>query len=215
MFLEVAILDVRPGQGHLFESAFEEARKIIANSPGCRRHELHLSADRAGRYILLVWWDSIESHTIGFRESSEYQEWKRLLHHFYDPFPHVEHYRLPEVAATRRPLWIMIAGPYRSGSTDPGTWAKNLGQMNAAALEVFRNGHVPLIGVNMALPVIGKAGEASYDSIMMPLSLSLAERCDAILRIGGPSRGADEEVESFRRRGLPVFKSIDEIPYVQ
>lgn len=92
MILEVAILDIRPGQAERFETAFGEAQLILAASTGYQRHELQRSADRDDRYLLLVWWNSIESHTVGFRGSPQYQEWKRLLHHFYDPFPHVEHY---------------------------------------------------------------------------------------------------------------------------
>jgi heme-degrading monooxygenase HmoA len=92
MILEVAILDVRPGQAEQFEAAFEKAQLILAAAARYHRHELQRSADRADRYLLLVWWDSIESHTVGFRGSPQYREWKRLLHHFYDPFPHVEHY---------------------------------------------------------------------------------------------------------------------------
>jgi heme-degrading monooxygenase HmoA len=95
MILEVAILDIRQGQSEQFEAAFEKAQLILAASGGYRRHELQRSADRDARYLLLVWWDSIESHTVGFRGSPQYQEWKRLLHHFYDPFPHVEHYLVP------------------------------------------------------------------------------------------------------------------------
>lgn len=111
-----------------------------------------------------------------------------------------------------RPLWIMVAGPYRSGSDDPRVWEENLGAMNAAALDVWNKGHVPVIGVNMALPVITAAGSEFYDAIMMPLSLQLANRCDAVLRIGGPSAGADREVERVQARGLPVYWHIDEIP---
>jgi hypothetical protein len=108
-------------------------------------------------------------------------------------------------------MWIMIAGPYRAGSSDPAVWAENLRALNYAAHAVFKMGHVPVIGVNLALPIIQAAGEESYDDIMMPLSLSLTERCDAALRIGGPSKGADEEVTRFRQRGLPVFGSVEEI----
>jgi hypothetical protein len=109
-------------------------------------------------------------------------------------------------------MWIMVAGPYRSNSSDPVVWAKNLEQLNRTAHAIFRKGHVPIVGVNLALPIVTSAGEGSYDTIMMPLSLSLTERCDAILRIEGISRGADQEVERFRARGLPVFRSLDEIP---
>ncbi len=113
------------------------------------------------------------------------------------------------------PLWIMVAGPYRSGSSDPAVWARNLGRLNAVAHAVFLRGHVPIVGVNLALPVIESAGQGSYGQIMPALSMSLTERCDAILRIEGASQGADDEVEAFRARGLPVFGSVDEIPNVR
>ena len=109
-------------------------------------------------------------------------------------------------------LWIMVAGPYRSGSSDAAVWAENLRKLNLSAEAIFEKGHVPIIGVNMALPVIETAGQGFYERIMMPLSLRLTERCDAVLRIEGVSKGADEEVDRFRARGLRVFQSIDEIP---
>jgi len=109
-------------------------------------------------------------------------------------------------------LWIMVAGPYRSGSSDPVVWVENLRKLNLSAKAIFEKGHVPIIGVNMALPVIETAGQEFYERIMMPLSLRLTERCDAVLRIEGVSKGADEEVDRFRARGLRVFQSIDEIP---
>ena len=91
---------------------------------------------------------------------------------------------------------------------------QNLLKLNRAAYEVFRKGHVPVVGVNCALPVIAAAesGAHAYDSIMMPLSLAMAERCDAILRIGGFCPGADEEVERVRRRGGVAYYSVGEIP---
>jgi hypothetical protein len=91
-------------------------------------------------------------------------------------------------------------------------WAANLRRLNAAALAVFQKGHTPIVGVNLVLPIIDGAGQESYSQIMQPLSLRLTERCDAVLRIDGASQGADEEVEAFRARGLPVFGSVDEIP---
>lgn len=105
----------------------------------------------------------------------------------------------------------MIAGPYGSGAKTAEERAANLRAMNEAAYAIFKKGHIPVIGVNMALPVIDAAGEERYDEIMMPISLALAERCDAILRIGGASKGADEEVESFKKRGLQVFRSVEEV----
>ncbi len=105
----------------------------------------------------------------------------------------------------------MIAGPYSSGGADNVTRAQNLAAMNAAALSVFDKGHIPITGVNMALPVIGAAGPDRFDEIMMPLSLALADHCDAILRIGGVSAGADEKVERMRATGKPVYFALDEI----
>ena len=84
--------------------------------------------------------------------------------------------------------------------------------MNRAAYEVFRKGHIPIIGVNLALPVIEAAGDDSYDEVMMPLSLALAARCDAILRLEGVSAGADKEVERARAHGGIVYSRIEEIP---
>jgi len=108
-------------------------------------------------------------------------------------------------------LWIIIAAPYSAGASSPEQRAQNLRRFNEVAVEVFDLGHVPVIGVNMALPMIEAAGEASYDRIMMPLSLALTERCDACLRIGGASSGADQEVERFLTAGKPVLRSLAEL----
>jgi heme-degrading monooxygenase HmoA len=90
--LEVAVLDVRPGRSEAFETAFQEAQALLAASPGYRRHELRPCLERPDVYLLLVWWDSLESHTEGFRGSPGYAKWSALLHDFYDPFPTVLHY---------------------------------------------------------------------------------------------------------------------------
>ena len=92
MILESAILKVRPGFSAQFEAAFAQASSIIAGSGGCIAHELHRCLETPDQYLLLVWWQRLEDHTVGFRGSSQYQEWRRLLHHFYDPVPTVEHY---------------------------------------------------------------------------------------------------------------------------
>ena len=92
MILEVAVLNIRPGQSGAFERAFAQAQLIISAMPGYRSHELRRCLEVADQYILLVTWQRLEDHTVGFRQSSQYQEWRRLLHHFYDPFPTVEHY---------------------------------------------------------------------------------------------------------------------------
>lgn len=108
--------------------------------------------------------------------------------------------------------WIMVAGPYSSGGADAAQRQKNLDVLNKAALAVFEKGFIPVIGVNCALPLILLEGkDDSFDQIMMPVSLAMSERCDACLRVGGPSRGADQEVEKFRAQGKPVFFSLDEI----
>lgn len=91
--LEVAILNVRPGQSAEFEKAFQEAQGIIS-AMGYISHELRRCLETENRYILLVRWETIEHHTKGFRGSPQYQQWKTLLHHFYNPFPEVEHYQL-------------------------------------------------------------------------------------------------------------------------
>jgi len=93
MILEVAILEVRPEQEADFERAFALAEKLISAADGYLSHELQRGVERPNRYILLVRWETLEAHLEGFRKSPDYAEWKRLLHHFYDPFPMVEHYR--------------------------------------------------------------------------------------------------------------------------
>ena len=93
MILEVAILNVNSGDEADFEQAFVLAQKIISKMDGYISHQLQRSIENSNRYILLVNWRSLEDHEIGFRESKEYQEWRKLLHHFYDPFPEVEHYK--------------------------------------------------------------------------------------------------------------------------
>jgi heme-degrading monooxygenase HmoA len=92
VILEVAVLDIKPGMTAEFEVAFRTASRIIAVKPGYISHELQCCMEIANRYILLVRWQRLEDHTVGFRQSVEYQEWRSLLHHFYDPFPTVEHY---------------------------------------------------------------------------------------------------------------------------
>ncbi len=92
MILEVAILSVKPGQEASFETAFASAQKIISSMPGYISPQLQRCLEQDNQYILLVNWQTLEDHTVGFRRSAQYQEWRKLLHHFYDPFPVVEHY---------------------------------------------------------------------------------------------------------------------------
>jgi heme-degrading monooxygenase HmoA len=92
MVVEHALLPVKTGQEAAFELAFGEAKTIIAAMPGFRSLTLSRGIERADTYLLLVEWDRLEDHTEGFRGSPEYQRWRELLHHFYEPFPTVEHF---------------------------------------------------------------------------------------------------------------------------
>lgn len=91
MILEVAVLDVRLGEEVQFERDFVTASQFISSIPGYLSHELNRCLEKPRRYILLVKWTDLEAHTVGFRTSHVYLEWKKLLHHYYDPFPTVEH----------------------------------------------------------------------------------------------------------------------------
>jgi heme-degrading monooxygenase HmoA len=92
MITEHAVLDVRPGHEQEFELAFAEAKPIIAGMPGFRSLTLSRCLERPNRFLLLVEWQRLEDHTEGFRKSKGYDTWRGLLHHFYDPFPTVEHF---------------------------------------------------------------------------------------------------------------------------
>lgn len=92
MVLESAYLSVKPGQEPEFEAAFAPASALIASTSGYRWHRLRRTLEHPSLYLLLVEWDMLETHTAGFRQSPRYQDWKRLLHRFYQPFPTVWHY---------------------------------------------------------------------------------------------------------------------------
>jgi hypothetical protein len=115
-------------------------------------------------------------------------------------------------------LLVLIAGPYRSGTgDDPAKLAANVQAMNAAALDVFRAGHLPVTGEALALPLIelagsARVGDAAFDDIFHPIARRLLERCDAVLRIGGASAGADEMAALARAGGKPVFRAVAELP---
>lgn len=117
-----------------------------------------------------------------------------------------------------KPMLILIAGPYRSGTgDDPGKMAANLRRLEAAAWPIFERGHIPMIGEWVALPVLtgaggGAVGDALYDRVMHPTAERLLQHCDAVLRLEGASAGADNDVRVARARGLPVYRAIDEIP---
>ncbi len=92
MILEAVMLTVKLGFEDDFESSFKQASSIISSMQGYLSHELHRCIEVKGKYLLLVRWETLEAHTVGFRNSAEYQQWKKNLHHFYEPFPIVEHF---------------------------------------------------------------------------------------------------------------------------
>lgn len=92
MILEIAPLTIRSGQTEAFEQAFAQAQSIIASMPGYEGHKLQRCMEHAHQYVLMVRWATLEDHTVGFRGSPQYQTWRGLLHHFYDPMPTVLHY---------------------------------------------------------------------------------------------------------------------------
>ena len=92
MIREHAVLPVIPGQEADFERALHEALPLIAGSPGFRRLSVSRGVETPSDYLLLVEWDTLAAHTEGFRDSPAYQQWRAMLHHFYDPFPDVQHF---------------------------------------------------------------------------------------------------------------------------
>ena len=119
---------------------------------------------------------------------------------------------------TQSGLMILIAGPYRSGTgDDPQKMAQNVRAMEAYALPIFRAGHVPVLGEWFALPLTALAGsqrvgDEAFNEIFHPIAERLLEHCDAVLRMGGPSQGADLMVAVAEKRGLKVFRSLEEVP---
>ena len=130
MITEHALLPVIPGREDDFERAFAEARAIIMSMPGCRSLSLSRSIESPSSYLLLVEWEHLDDHTIGFRQSEEYQRWRTLLHQFYDPFPLVEHYQAVQLGgrSTRQILGQSSSAPTpptlchlgTANGTDPG-----------------------------------------------------------------------------------------------
>jgi len=95
MIVEHAVLNIRKGQSRDFEAALKLARSLIESSEGFQRMEVRPCIETKDRYLLLVWWSSVEAHTQGFRGSARYEEWRAALHHFFEPFPTVQHYGAP------------------------------------------------------------------------------------------------------------------------
>lgn len=117
-----------------------------------------------------------------------------------------------------KPTMILIAGPYRSGTNDdPVLIQKNVETMESYALPIFRAGHIPLLGEWLALPLVNLAGskrlgDEAFNEIFHPIAIRLLEKCDAVLRVGGPSAGADEMVRVSRELGLNIYTDPTQIP---
>jgi len=115
-------------------------------------------------------------------------------------------------------LVILVAGPYRSGSgDDPQKLAANVRAMEAYALPLFRAGHIPVVGEWLALPLASLAGsrrvgDQAFDEVFHPIAVRLLGRCDAVLRVGGASQGADQMVQVAQQRGLHVYRRLAEVP---
>jgi hypothetical protein len=122
---------------------------------------------------------------------------------------------------SNKPLLILIAGPYRSGTNDdPEKIQANVHFMESFALPIFRKGHIPLLGEWFALPLVAlagskKIGDVPFSEIFHPIAERLLEKCDAVLRVGGASQGADLMVEVARKQGLHIYFSLDEIPPIK
>ncbi len=119
----------------------------------------------------------------------------------------------------QKPMLILIAGPYRSGTgDDPDLMAANLRRLESVAWPVFAKGHVPMIGEWVALPVLESAGSGVFEplaeKVMYPTAERLLQHCDAVLRLPGTSTGADQDVAIATERGLPVYHSIDDVPSI-
>jgi heme-degrading monooxygenase HmoA len=95
MIVECAVLNIRKGKSREFEAAFTKARGLMEATPGFQKLELRACVETTDRYLLLVWWGSVESHTVGFRQSPRYEEWRTTIHPFFEPFPTVQHYGQP------------------------------------------------------------------------------------------------------------------------
>ena len=115
-------------------------------------------------------------------------------------------------------MMILIAGPYRSGTNDePMLIQRNVDAMEAFALPIFRAGHIPLLGEWLALPLVHLAGsrqlgDAPFNEVFHPITTRLLTKCDAVLRVGGPSAGADEMVRVGRELGLKIYATLEEVP---
>jgi hypothetical protein len=118
-------------------------------------------------------------------------------------------------------MLILIAGPYRSGTNDdPELMKKNLNRLESVALPLFRLGHIPMIGEWVALPLLHlagskKPGDEAYEEILYPVAKRLLTKCDAVLRLEGESKGADEDVRIAKERGLKIYYRLEDVPHAE
>lgn len=118
-------------------------------------------------------------------------------------------------------MLILVAGPYRSGTNDdPQLMRQNLSKLEAAALPLFRLGHIPIIGEWVALPLLlvagsKKPGDELYEEILYPVAHRLLFKCDAVLRLAGASKGADEDVRIAKERGLKIYYQLEDVPHAE
>jgi hypothetical protein len=124
-------------------------------------------------------------------------------------------------AKSSKAMLILVAGPYRSGTNDdPALIKKNVEEMESYALPIFRAGHIPVLGEWLALPLVElagskKIGDQAFNEVFHPIAVRLLEKCDAVLRVGGPSAGADEMVRVGQSLGLRVYTTLADIPGVE
>ena len=126
---------------------------------------------------------------------------------------------MPEIQS--KAMMILIAGPYRSGTNDnPVLIQENVERMQQYSLPIFRAGHIPILGEWLALPLVNlagstKIGDDAFNEVFHPIAVRLLTKCDAVLRVGGPSAGADEMVRIGRSLGLKIYTNLEEIPNVE
>ena len=121
-------------------------------------------------------------------------------------------------AKRSKAMLILVAGPYRTGTNDnPVLIEKNVREMESYALPIFRAGHIPILGEWLALPLVRLGGSVHigdevFNGVFHPIAIRLLEKCDAVLRVGGPSAGADEMVQVGRSLGLAIYNTLSDIP---
>jgi hypothetical protein len=134
--------------------------------------------------------------------------------------PDVEHRKGSVKTPPSKAMMILIAGPYRSGTNDdPALMKRNVEEMESYALAIFRAGHIPILGEWLALPLVRlggsrKVGDEIFSEVFHPIAIRILEKCDAVLRVGGQSAGADEMVRIGRSLGLAIYNNAMEIPKV-